>query len=55
MKDLTISGKSMQEHLEAVNLQEAIGYIKDLNQKKAPLNEKEFLSIHNLILRGIQA
>lgn len=51
---LTISGKSMQEHLEAVNLQEAIGYIKDLNQKKAPVTEKEFLLIHTLILRGIK-
>jgi Fic family protein len=51
---LTIPGKSMQEHLEAVNLQEAVGYIKDLNQKKAPLTEKEFLSIHSVILRGIK-
>lgn len=51
---LTISGKSMHEHLEAVNLQEAIGYIKDLNQKKASVTEKEFLLIHSLILRGIK-
>lgn len=51
---LTIPGKSMHEHLEAVNLQEAIGYIKDLNQKKASITEKEFLTIHNLILRGIK-
>jgi len=51
---LTIAGKNMHEHLEAVNLQECIAYIKDLNQKKSPLNEKEFLIIHNLILRGIK-
>ena len=51
---VTISGKSMQEHLEAVNLQEALGYIKELNQKKAGVNEKDFLSLHNLILRGIK-
>lgn len=50
---LTISGKSMREHLEAINHQEAIGYIKNLMEKNTSLNEREFLSIHNLILRGI--
>ncbi len=50
---LTISGKSMREHLEVVNHQEAIAYIKDLTQKNTSINERELLSIHNLILRGI--
>lgn len=50
---LTISGKSMREHLEAINHQEAIGYIKHLMEKNNSLNEREVLSIHNLILRGI--
>jgi len=50
---LTISGKSMREHLEAINHQEAIGFIKDLIQRNVSLNERDFLSIHNLILRGI--
>ncbi|WP_343617760.1 helix-turn-helix domain-containing protein [Flavobacterium sp.] len=49
----TISGKSMQEHLEAINFQEITTYIKDLSQKKTSLSEKEFLSIHNLIFKGI--
>lgn len=51
---VTISGKSMHEHLEAINLQETIAYIKDLNQKKNSLTEKEFLTIHTIILRGIK-
>ena len=51
---LTISGKSMREHLEVINHHEAIGYIKHLMEKNTPLNEREVLSIHNLILRGIQ-
>lgn len=51
---LTISGKSMREHLEAVNHQEAIAYIKDLVQRKVAINQRELLTIHNLILRGIQ-
>jgi len=50
---LTISGKSMREHLEAINHQEAIAYIKHFIEKNTSLNEREILSIHNLILRGI--
>jgi len=50
---LTVSGKSMREHLEAINHQEAILYVKELVQKKTKINEREVLVIHNLILRGI--
>lgn len=50
---LTISGKSMREHLEVINHQEAIAYIKVLVQRNISINEREVLSIHNLILRGI--
>lgn len=50
---LTISGKSMREHLEAINHVEAITYIKQLMERNFPLNERELLSVHNLILRGI--
>lgn len=50
---LTVSGKSMREHLEAMNHQEAISYIKQILERNFSLNERELLSIHNLILRGI--
>ena len=50
---LTISGKSMREHLEAINHQEAIAFIKELMNKNTSLIEREVLTIHNLILRGI--
>ena len=50
---LTISGKSMREHLEAINHKEAIDYIKQLMDKNTSLIEREVLAIHNLILRGI--
>lgn len=52
---LTIAGKSMREHLEAINHHEAIHYIKHLIDKKTELNEREVLNIHNLILRGIDS
>jgi Fic family protein/DNA-binding XRE family transcriptional regulator len=50
---LTISGKSMREHLEAINHVEAVTYIKQLIERNFSLNERELLSVHNLILRGI--
>lgn len=49
---LTIAGKSMQEHLEAINFHETLVYVKDLVQKKIAVNEKELLHVHNLVLRG---
>lgn len=52
-KGLTVSGKSMREHLEAINHGDAIHYMKDLISKEAVLTKREVLSIHNLILRGI--
>ena len=52
---LTISGKSMREHLEAINHRDAIDYVKELASKNTDLNEREVLTIHNLILRGIQS
>ena len=43
----------MREHLEAVNHKEAIDYVKHLIDKKSDVNEREVLTLHNLILRGI--
>ncbi|MGV3612036.1 MAG: Fic family protein [Fluviicola sp.] len=50
---LTVSGKTMREHLEAINHGDAIHYVKELVSKEAVITKKEVLSIHNLILRGI--
>ncbi|WP_338838946.1 helix-turn-helix domain-containing protein [Flavobacterium ginsenosidimutans] len=49
----TVLGKSMEEHLEAINFQEATLHIKDLSQKKMAFSEKELLFLHNLIFKGI--
>jgi Fic family protein/DNA-binding XRE family transcriptional regulator len=49
----TISGKNMREHLEAINHQEAIAFIKNSIQKNIILSEKEIISLHTIILRGI--
>lgn len=50
---LTISGKSMREHLEAINHNEAIHFVKDRVDNKAILKERELLQIHQLILKSI--
>lgn len=50
---LTISGKSMREHLEAVNHSEAIDYIGDLIKGHNDFSKRTLFEIHSLILRGI--
>lgn len=52
-KGLTVSGKSMQEHLEAINHGEAIHYVKDLISRNTVITSRELLGVHHLILRGI--
>lgn len=50
---VTISGKSMREHLEAINHTEAIGYIKDIARQDIEISERTIKEIHALILHGI--
>lgn len=52
-KGLTVHGKSMREHLEAINHAEAIDYLLDLVQNKVTFNERVLLELHALVLRGI--
>lgn len=50
---ITIGGKSMREHLEAVNHAEAVDFLADIIAKKEPLTERILLELHGLILKGI--
>ena len=53
-KGLTVSGKSLKEHLEVKNYTFALDYIKELTAKtKQELGLKEIKQIHFLILKGI--
>ena len=52
-KGLTISGKSLREHLEAINHTHALEYVKDLVKEKTPLTETILLNIHRLVLQSI--
>jgi Fic family protein/DNA-binding XRE family transcriptional regulator len=50
---LTIAGKTMQEHLEAINHTEAIEFIRELTTRNLDLNEYRLKQIHHLVLKGI--
>lgn len=52
-KRMTLKGKTIEEHLEVRNHQEAIYYIRDLAEKSTVLNEYLINSIHNIVLGGI--
>ena len=53
LEGITIGGKSMVEHLEAINHREAILYVEDLISNKEPLSEWNIRNIHALILKEI--
>jgi Fic family protein len=50
---ITIGGKALQEHLEAINHQEAIHFIEQLVVNLQTFNKSVLLQLHQLILMGI--
>ncbi|MFT6866350.1 MAG: Fic family protein/DNA-binding XRE family transcriptional regulator [Cyclobacteriaceae bacterium] len=50
---LTIGGKSMREHLEAVNHIDALGFIEELIVRKEDVTKRNLLELHSLILKGV--
>ncbi len=53
-KGLTVAGKSVQEHLEAINHAFALDFIKELAQKKKhDISNADIRDIHRLILKKI--
>lgn len=50
---VTIGGKSMREHLEAINHREAIDYLMALAGQPCPLSETEIKDLHQIVLRGV--
>ncbi|WP_035616169.1 Fic family protein [Haloferula sp. BvORR071] len=53
LEGITIGGKSLREHLEAVNHRDAILLLEDLVREAGPLSEWTIKSLHHLILKGI--
>lgn len=50
----TIKGKSLREHFEVVNHQEAIEFVESLASNEYVLNKLDLLSIHHLVLQKIE-
>ena len=50
---VTIGGKSMREHLEAINHAQAIEFIKDIARAGIEITERTIREIHAIILHGI--
>lgn len=50
---MTIGGKSMREHLEAINHSEAVDMVIDMAKSKEPINERTLKMLHHTVLRGI--
>ncbi len=50
---ITVGGKSVREHLEAINHAEAISYLGEIIQNKTVFSERVLKEIHYLILKGI--
>lgn len=53
LEGITVGGKTMKEHLEAINHSEAISYIYELVKNNTLVTEHIIKELHYLILKGI--
>ena len=55
LEGITIGGKSVKEHLEAINHNEAVQYLYQMIRNKEKISEWQIKQIHALILKNIDA
>lgn len=53
LEGITIGGKSVREHLETINHENAIEYLEDLLDEHKEISEWNIKGLHQLILKGI--
>ena len=53
LEGITVGGKSIKEHLEAINHEKAILYLNDLLKENNPISEWNIKGIHQLVLKDI--
>ncbi|WP_335951591.1 Fic family protein [Acinetobacter beijerinckii] len=53
LEGITVGGKALREHFEAINHREAILYVEDIIKKQEPFSEWQIRNIHQLILKNI--
>ncbi|MFX0135420.1 MAG: Fic family protein [Candidatus Hodarchaeota archaeon] len=52
-RGITIGGKSLKEHLEAINHKKAIEYIHEIASKKIPISEEMILNLHSILMKDV--
>jgi Fic family protein len=50
---LTIGGKTLREHFEAINHHKAIAHLEDMVRQKAPIAVSDILDLHRLVMQHI--
>jgi Fic family protein len=55
LEGLTVGGKTLREHFEAINHREAILFVEDLVNQNEVLSEWNIRQVHQLILRNIDS
>lgn len=50
-KGITVAGKPLRDHLEAVDHHEAVLYVRDLARRPQPLSEPDVRQLHGLVVR----
>ncbi len=53
LEGITIGGKLVREHLEAINHEKAIEYLEELIDTKSKISEWNIKGLHQLVLKGI--
>lgn len=53
LEGITVGGKTLREHLEVINHQEAIRFVEEIIQRSEPLSEWQVKNLHRLVLKGI--
>ena len=53
LEGITVGGKSLKEHLEVINHEQAILFLDDLIKDKEPISEWNIKNIHQLVLKEI--
>ena len=53
LEGITVGGKTLREHFEAINHKEAILFVRDLSESQSVITEWNIKALHQLILQNI--
>jgi Fic family protein len=53
LEGITVGGKFLREHFEAINHRDAIFYVEEMVRKAEPLSEWQIRNLHRLVLKQI--